>query len=75
MKMVLAIYTSLKYLVKHNSSTTSSMFLAGGDVRTTSLAEATYHIRSPVGNTVPFMGPNRIPILGVQHYITKTGLA
>ena len=41
MRMFLTIYTSLKDLVKHNSSTTSPMFLAGGDVRTTSLAEAT----------------------------------
>ena len=36
-----SIYTSLEYLVKHNSSTTSSMFFAGGDVMTMSLAEAT----------------------------------
>ena len=41
MRMFLAIYTSLKYLVKRNGSTTLSMFLAGGDVRTTSLAKAT----------------------------------
>ena len=41
MRMFLAIYTSLEYLVKHNSSTASSMFLTGGDIRTTSLEEAT----------------------------------
>ena len=41
MRMFLAIYTSLEYLVKHNSSITLSMFISGGDVRTTSLAEVT----------------------------------
>ena len=41
MRMFLAIYTSLEYLVKHISSTTSPMFLGGSDVRTTSLAKVT----------------------------------
>ena len=41
MRVFFVIYTSLEYLVKHNSSITSSVFLAGGDVRTTSLAKAT----------------------------------
>ena len=41
MMMFLAIYTRLQYLVKHNRLTTLSMFLAGGNVRTTSLAGAT----------------------------------
>ena len=49
------IYISLGYLVKHNSSTTSSIFLAEGDVRTMSLADATQHTRSSVGNTVPLL--------------------